>query len=206
MHVDDDISHVTQNRQLLRQQLQLPDEPYWLNQTHSTVIVEANDKTTLPTADASYTQTKNVVCAVMTADCLPLLICDRAGTIVAAIHAGWKGLANGVIESSIAALPVSPNELLVWLGPAIGPTAFEVGEDVVSVFMAHDTDAKIAFHTVSKDCWLGNLYVLATQRLHALGVTAIYGGNHCTYREATQFYSFRRDNRTGRMASLIWLS
>lgn len=205
-HVDDELSHVEQNRQWLQQELQLPNQPFWLNQVHSTIVVEANNTVGVPTADASFTQTPNIVCTVLTADCLPLLVCDRAGTTVAAIHAGWKGLANGVIEATIKALPVDAKELLVWLGPAIGPKAFEVGEDVFTLFTTHDPDAKLAFNPIDKGRWLGNIYLLAKQRLHALGVSHIYGGDHCTYQESEQFYSYRRDNHTGRMASLIWFN
>lgn len=204
-HVGDDIQAVTKNRQLLQTSLQLPHQPYWLNQTHSTIAVAANTHNDTPSADASFTQQAGIVCAVLTADCLPLLVCDKAGTTVAAIHAGWRGLADGVIEATIAQLPVKPADLLVWLGPAIGPTAFEVRQDVRAAFIKHQPDAAQAFVPQTAETWLGNMYLLAQQRLHALGITAIYGGNHCTYRESNMFYSFRRDGHTGRMANIIWI-
>lgn len=205
VHVQDDINAVAINRQRLCQQLTLPQPPVWLNQIHSTITVDAAKVTGTPDADAAYTNQPNIVCAVLTADCLPLLVCDKAGTVVSAIHAGWRGLANGVIEASIKALPVNPADLLVWLGPALGPQAFKVGNDVVAAFTAIDPAAIKAFTAIDAQHWLGNLYQLAKMRLNKLGVTHIYGGNHCTYTEADLFYSFRRDNVCGRMASLIWM-
>lgn len=205
IHVGDDTQAVIQNRQTLQTSLQLPQQPYWLNQTHSIIAVPAKAISDTPTADASFTQQTNIVCCVLTADCLPVLVCDKAGTTVAAIHAGWRGLADGVIEATINQLPVQPSELLVWLGPAIGPLAFEVKQDVIAAFTQHDSAALQAFTLLSADTWLGNMYLLARQRLHALGITAIYGGTHCTYTETNLFYSFRRDGHTGRMASIIWI-
>jgi len=210
LHVQDDEQLVWQNRQLLMTAANLPQQPYWLNQTHSTTVVslvgQSHNAEQLPAADASVTQMTGQVCLVMTADCLPLLICDKAGTQVAAIHAGWRGLLDGIIENTLAKLTATPNDLLVWLGPAISQAHFQVGSEVRDAFMAHDPQASRAF-IADGDKWLADLYLLARQRLQALMVNAadIYGGDHCTYRETDLFYSYRRDSQTGRQASLIYL-
>jgi YfiH family protein len=176
----------------------------------------------VPDADASAARKAGAVCAVMTADCLPLLLCDEAGTVVAAAHAGWRGLAGGVVEATVKAMNVAPERLLVWLGPAIGPAAFEVGEEVRQAFMAHDPEAAKAFApsqalstqhsalstqvtTLSTNKWLADIYLLARQRLALLNVEQVYGGDLCTFADARNFYSYRRDGATGRMASLIWI-
>lgn len=203
-HVGDEPDRVATNRHLLHKKFSLPTQPIWLNQTHSTHIIDAATVTGIPTADASYSNKPNVVCAVLSGDCLPLLICDKAATVVSAIHAGWKGLANGVIENTINTLPVKPSDLLVWLGPAIGDQVYEVGWNVVSAFTQHDPAAIDVFVPLDSTHWLANLYALARMRLSRLGVTQIYGGNHCTYTEKNLFYSFRREGITGRMATLIW--
>ncbi len=155
-------------------------------------------------ADASHTDLTGVVCAVLTADCLPVLLCDREGRSVAAVHAGWRGLLNGVIEQTIAAMGAE-GELLAWLGPAIGPQAFEVGEEVLEAFLVDAPAAARAFMPSPGGRWLADIYALARQRLHRAGVTLVYGGEYCTYSEPERFYSYRRDGRTGRMASLIWI-
>ncbi|MDX2319417.1 MAG: peptidoglycan editing factor PgeF [Moritella sp.] len=210
LHVQDNSALVWQNRQLLMTAADLPQQPYWLNQTHSTEVVslvgQPHNAEQLPAADASVTMMTGQVCLVMTADCLPLLICDKAGSQVAAIHAGWRGLLDGVIENTIAKLSATPADLLVWLGPAISQAHFQVGSDVRDAFIAHDANACAAFVT-DGDKWLADLYLLARQRLHALTVNAsdIYGGDYCTYRQTDLFYSYRRDNQTGRQASLIYL-
>jgi hypothetical protein len=210
LHVQDDSQLVWQNRQLLMTVAHLPQQPYWLNQTHSTDVVslvgQSHNAKQLPAADASVTQMTGQVCLVMTADCLPLLICDKAGTQVAAIHAGWRGLLDGIIENTIVKFVAAPSELLVWLGPAISQAHFQVGNEVRDAFIAHDSQASCAFIT-DGDKWLADLYLLARQRLQALTVNAadIYGGDHCTYRETDLFYSYRRDSQTGRQASLIYL-
>jgi YfiH family protein len=205
-HVGDDPIAVAKNRQLLS--LYLPSEPVWVNQVHGTDVIDAATSSCLQNADASFTTKSNVVCVTMTADCLPLLLCDTKGTVVAAVHAGWRGLCDGVIEAAIAKMQVPTSEILVWLGPAIGPDAFEVGADVKAQFMTIDAQAELAFKPHA-DKWLGNLYLIAKQRLHNLGVTQIYGASvnedFCTYSDNTRFFSFRRDNVTGRMASMIWL-
>jgi len=202
-HVGDDALIVAGNRQLLNPFV--PTEPLWLKQTHSTIAVNAALTSCLPEADAAYSKQKNVVCAVMTADCLPILICDKDGSAVAAVHAGWKGLLDGVIESTIKALEIPPQNLLVWLGPAIGPNAFEVGRDVYDGFIQRDPDSVYAFaRQNTTDKWLADIYQLARLRLKYSGVTQIYGGDYCTYTDQEQFFSFRRDGDTGRMATLIW--
>jgi YfiH family protein len=183
----------------------LPSEPIWLKQIHSTDIVEAlhgDEKI----ADASFTTTPKQICVVLTADCLPVLICNRQGTIVSAIHAGWRGLANGILETSVAALNQAPEELLVWLGPAIGPTKFEVGRDVYEAFTSKHAISTKAFTAHAQDKWLANLYELAKIRLNLLGIKQIFTEEFCTFSQDDLFFSYRRDKgNTGRMASLIWL-
>jgi polyphenol oxidase len=206
LHVNDNPMHVAQNRQLLSEFL--PSEPVWLNQVHGTQVVDAANTTCVPEADASFATKKNVVCVTMTADCLPVLLCDSAGTCVAAVHAGWRSLCDGVIEATLKQMPAKSQDIMAWLGPAIGPNAFEVGAEVRAQFMAKDAQAETAFKAHG-DKYLGNLYQIATQRLNALGVMQIYGGGHdkdwCTFTDKENFFSFRRDGVTGRMATLIWL-
>lgn len=202
-HVGDDPQLVAENRALLRQQL--PAEPAWLSQTHSTLVLEASQVSAAPEADASFTRQDNTVCVVMTADCLPVLLCDRQGSVVAAAHAGWRGLCDGILEASIDSMQTDPAELMAWMGPAIGPDAFEVGAEVRAAFMAHDPASDAAFSPIGDDKYLADIYLLARQRLQAAGVSAIYGGGRCTVIERDRFFSYRRDGRTGRMASLIWL-
>lgn len=202
-HVGDDPQKVARNRQLLAQTLGCT--PTWLNQTHSCEVVEANAEQVLD-ADASWSQTPYLAALVMTADCLPVLFCDRAGTKVAAAHAGWRGLAGGILERSVAALATDPHELLAWLGPAIGPASFEVGDEVRSTFVAQHPQALSAFTPGAQaGKWLADLYQLARIRLAACGVTAVYGGGLDTFTDP-RFYSYRRANPTGRFASLIWLT
>lgn len=201
-HVKDDPVHVAHNRQLLS--AYVPTEPVWLQQVHGVRVIDAAQASCLEIADASVSQQKHVVCVTMTADCLPVLLCDQAGSVVAAVHAGWRSLCDGVIEATVSAMPVPANQLMAWLGPAIGPHAFEVGAEVRAQFMAQDTQAVHAFNAKG-DKWLGDLYTIARQRLQTLGVTQVYGGGYCTYSEPETFFSYRRDGDTGRMASLIWL-
>lgn len=207
MHVEDDPLNVARNRQLLN--TYVPTEPVWLNQVHGVTVVDAGQASCVPDADAAWSQTKRAVCAVMTADCLPVLFCNREGSVVAAAHAGWRGLCDGVIEATIAAMPVPAESLLAWLGPAIGPRAFEVGNEVRQEFINRQHEAKAAFAPAGEGKWLGDIYMLARLRLTRAGVTDIYGGgvdqDFCTYTDSERFFSFRRDGRTGRMASLIWL-
>jgi YfiH family protein len=202
-HVGDDGLKVAANRQLLNPYV--PTEPLWLNQVHGIAVVDAAIASCLPDADASFTRAPNVVCAAMTADCLPVLLCDEAGVVVAAVHAGWRGLCDGVIEAAVAAMQTPPQNLMAWLGPAIGPNAFEVGTEVRAAFMSHAGEAELAFRAAADDKWLGDIYLLAKQRLHKLGIKRIYGGGLCTYTDQAHFFSFRRDGATGRMASMVWL-
>lgn len=216
-HVGDEGTAVAANRALLRREL--PAEPVWLRQVHGTHCVDAASAAPGSEdveADASVAFAPNIVCVVLTADCLPLLLCDAAGTVVAAAHAGWRGLAAGVIESTVAAMAGSSNkhgELLAWLGPAIGPRAFEVGDEVRAAFIAHDGESASAFAPHGAGKWLCDIYALARQRLAALGVHRVAGptgissghADFCTYTEHERFFSYRRDGATGRMASCIWL-
>jgi YfiH family protein len=201
-HVGDDPDSVNQNRQIISMMLDLPSEPVWLNQIHSNRAVTAVATPIPQQADASYTDRPGVVCAVMTADCLPLLVCSTNGCEIAAIHAGWRGLLDGIIDNTLSAL--HNNDLLVWLGPAIGPKCFEVGSEVRDVFVAKSADYAPAFKQSNVDKWLADIYQLARINLAKLGIHKIYGGNFCTVTEATRFYSYRRDRDTGRMATLIW--
>jgi len=203
-HVGDDAKAIAANRSTLIQTLKMPTKPIWLKQVHGNQIVTANTDHSRCAADASFSTQPGHVCVVLTADCLPVLFCDRAGTRVAAAHAGWRGLANGILETTLQHLNVSPQDILVWLGPAIGPQTFEVGDEVREAFMDFLPSAKEAFKTSREGHWLADLYLLARQRLAHQGVTAVYGGDFCTYTDTERFYSYRRDKVTGRMASLIW--
>lgn len=205
-HVGDRSQAVQQNRWIIQQRLHLPNQPAWLNQVHGELVVAAAGAGECPTADASYTDQRQVVCAVLTADCLPVLFCDRDGSRVAAAHAGWRGLAGGVLESTVKTLGTEPGQLMAWLGPAIGPDAFEVGADVRDAFIDLNSATIDAFSSRAKGRWLADIYHLARIRLHEAGVTAIYGGGFCTFTDEKRFFSYRRDGVTGRMASLIWLS
>ena len=205
-HVGDTAAHVKANREHLQKKLCLPNEPIWLQQTHSTIALSATPNHREHEGDASFTHDMNQVCVVLTADCLPILLCNNEGTQVAAIHAGWRGLLNGIIESTLEAMG-SPQNILVWLGPAIGPTHFEVGEEVREQFIAKDNEAAHAFIPSPNGRWLANIYKLARLRFKKKNINEIYGGNYCTYSDPLSFYSYRRDGaRTGRQASLIWIS
>lgn len=208
-HVGDDTRAVQANRTKLKNDLNLPNEPIWLKQTHSTKVICLDDHaTSLPEeADASYTTQPNVICAVLTADCLPLLLAAKDGSVVAAIHAGWQGLAAGIIEATLLKLkPITKlNDLLVWLGPAIGPKAFLVKDDVRQQFLQKDPKAELAIRKHEGNTWLIDMYTIAKQRLNAYDVNNIYGGDFCTYTDQELFFSYRRDQQvTGRMASLIY--
>jgi polyphenol oxidase len=205
-HVGDNLDDVSKNRQLLQNNLHLKKTIIWLEQVHGNTAISADHPIDSLAADAIYSRTKQTVCAVQTADCLPLLVCSSSSYCVAAIHAGWKGLSNGIIETTIEALALPPNDILVWLGPAIGPKAFVVGEEVFQSFMDKDREAEAAFQPIENNLWQANLYKLAQQRLHKLGITSIYGGNYCTFTDNHRFFSYRRDQITGRMLSLIWVN
>ncbi len=202
-HVGDDPSAVEQNRALLRQQLALPAEPAWLQQVHSDRVVAASDTAGVE-ADASWSDRHDRVCVVMTADCLPLLFCNQQGDRVAACHAGWRGLHAGIIQSTLACFD-DPEDIMVWLGPAIGPDSFEVGEDVFTAFVEQHADNAQAFTRRDEQHWLCDIYALARGVLARQGVKQVYGGGLCTLQDAHRFYSYRRDSDTGRLASLIWL-
>lgn len=200
-HVGDDLNAVTQNRNIIRETLALPAEPVWLQQVHSNIAINAAEVTSLPQADASYSHAANIVCTVMTADCLPLLVCSSDGKSVAAIHGGWRGLLDGIITNTINAMHTK--DVLVWLGPAIGPDCFEVGTEVREAFVEKSAHFASAFKPQG-DRWLANIYQLARVELNTLGIDKIYGGDFCTVTEHERFYSYRRDKETGRMATLIW--
>jgi polyphenol oxidase len=201
-HVGDDPYLVNQNRLIIRTMLNLPSEPVWLNQTHSTRAVRAENSPTPLNADASFTNQEGVVCTVMTADCLPLLTCSTDGSEIAAIHAGWRGLLDGIIDNTIASL--NNTDLLIWLGPAIGSEQFEVGNEVRSAFLEKSENYEPAFKKHSQGKWLADIYKLARINLAKLGIKNIYGGHYCTVTDKERFYSYRRDKITGRMATLIW--
>jgi len=202
-HVEDDPIAVAKNRQRLLSLLGC--KPAWLRQVHGTAVVQAEPGEVLE-ADASWTAAPGIACTIMTADCLPVLFCDRAGTRVAAAHAGWRGLAAGVLEATLDTLAVAPDEVLVWLGPAIGAQAFEVGGEVREAFIAVHPQAAAAFDpSANPGRYMADICQLARIRLAARGVTAVYGGGFCTHSDP-RFYSYRRAARTGRFASLIWLA
>lgn len=202
LHVHDEPKNVLSNRQIIKNMLQLPAEPVWLQQLHGTNVVKADQAGELEQADASFTDQRNIVCAVMTADCLPLIFSSADGRKVAAAHAGWRGLQAGVIEQAVNAMKC--NDLLVWLGPAIGPDCFEVGGEVKDAFVTKSADFAPAFRPKPNNKWLANIYQLARINLAQLGIEKIYGGQFCTVTEQDRFYSYRRDGETGRMATLIW--
>ncbi|MGY3865941.1 peptidoglycan editing factor PgeF [Aeromonas bivalvium] len=211
-HVGDEPARVEDNRARLQLAAGIPEPLNWLNQVHGIAVHRVSKRyESAPDADAACAHEAGLACIVMTADCLPVLFCDRSGTVVAAAHAGWRGLLGneegGVLEASIRAMGCEPGEILAWLGPAIGPAAFEVGSEVREAFMAVQGEAAAAFVPSSNEGkWLADIYQLARLRLARAGVTAIYGGEHCTFSDAERFYSYRRDGQTGRMASIIWLA
>jgi YfiH family protein len=202
-HVGDDPAAVERNRERLR--ASLPADPVWLQQVHGTEVVDAATAPPLARADAAVARTRHVVCAVLTADCVPVLLADGGGDAVAIAHAGWRGLAAGVVEAAVARMDVPAASVIAWLGPAIGPRAYEVGREVREAFVRRDAAAVAAFAPGRDDRFLADLFMLARQRLAAAGIAAVYGGGHCTYTEAERFYSYRREPTTGRLASLVWI-
>lgn len=216
-HVGDQREAVAENRRRLCQQLELPAEPHWLTQVHGIQVADWDTHCAAPTgssdpahtaavpADAAVTRRRGCVCAVLIADCLPVLLCTRNGDAVGIAHAGWRGLAAGVIEATVAALNVPGEQLLAWLGPAIGPDHFEVGDEVRAAFRAYDMGADAAFRRNARARWQCDLQLLARQRLQALGLRSISAESACTYVDAQRFFSYRRNGVTGRMAALIWL-
>jgi len=204
-HVGDEESAVIQNREKLVSDLRLPREPFWLQQVHGIRVLNADASGMDRAADGSVAFQPGLVCSVMTADCLPVLLCDTQGSRVAALHAGWRGLAAGILEQGVESLQCNPRDLIAYLGPAIGPGVFEVGAEVRHAFVGKNPAAGSAFCSGDDNKWLADIYLLAIQRLAAAGVEKVYGGGRCTYSEPDDFFSFRRDKTCGRMAALIWM-
>ncbi|SKA45965.1 peptidoglycan editing factor PgeF [Enterovibrio nigricans] len=205
-HVGDNPADVDHNRAVLADVMGMPSPPAWLNQVHGTEVISLplSSASNVPDADASFTSSPDHVCVVMTADCLPVLFCNEAGTQVGAAHAGWRGLVNGVLEQTLAKFD-DTSEVMAWMGPAIGASEFEVGSEVREQFIASHPEAHYAFQP-HKDRWLADIYLLAKQRLAMAGVTKVYGGEYCTVSDPQRFFSYRRENCTGRQASCIWIS
>jgi polyphenol oxidase len=206
MHVGDSLASVQQNRTLLKNLL--PAEPAWLTQVHGTGVLDAANVKGAPEADASISTKSGVVCVIQTADCLPVLLCDEAGRVVAAAHAGWRGLVCGILEKTVAEMRnAGAGKIMAWLGPAIGPESFEVGEDVWNAFGVRGAATPDMFKVIAgkPGKYLANIYLLARKILGEAGVARIYGGDLCTVSDPRRFYSYRRDHVTGRMASLIWI-
>lgn len=202
-HVGDDGEAVAQNRARLRDAL--PADPVWLTQVHGTRLLDLDAASGDGEADAAMSRSPGQVCAVLTADCLPVVFCDSRGSVVAAAHAGWRGLLGGVLQNTVAAMQVAPAEVYAWMGPAIGPDAFEVGPEVQQAFILKSPDYAQAFRRGRGDRWFANLYRLAELVLQGCGVERIHGGGLCTFNESERFYSYRRDTCCGRMATLIWI-
>lgn len=202
LRTDDDPAAVAENR--ARLQRLLPQPPRWLAQVHGSTVVNADTLKDVPQADASVALVPGTVCAIMVADCLPILLTDRASSCVGAAHAGWRGLAGGVIANTVARMPAQPADLMAWIGPGIGPGAFEVGDDVLEAFCAAIPERRNAFKPLHPGKWLCDLPALARDALQRAGVARVYGGDLCTHSDAQRFYSYRRDRITGRMAALIW--
>ncbi|MEP6701907.1 MAG: peptidoglycan editing factor PgeF [Betaproteobacteria bacterium] len=202
---DSGVPHVAQNLALLHDVIGV--NPVWLSQVHGTDVLAIDNPPPMPVGDAAVATRPGRAAAVRVADCLPVLFCDRAGTQVAAAHAGWRGLAAGVLEATVAAMHVEPQELIAWFGPAIGPDAFEVGDDVRDTFLQHDAESAAAFssYPARPGKWLADLFMLASMRLSATGLTDHFGGGICTVSNPDRFFSHRRDKTPGRMAALIWL-
>ena len=201
-HVNDKLQHVLANRQCIKNMLALPAEPVWLQQTHSVDVVCTDQLERSPVADASYTAKSNIVCTVLTADCLPVLLCDQQGTMIAAIHGGWRGLLNGIIENTVCKMLATG--LIAWLGPAIGAQSFEVGDDVRVAFIKKSAQFSSAFKNHAPGKYLADIYQIARILLNNAGVQQIYGGQYCTVTDKDRFFSYRRDGQTGRMATMIW--
>lgn len=211
-HVGDDLAAVDENRRRVRSLLRLPAEPAWIEQVHGTNVLDldaasavANRALAPVAADAVVSRRTRQVCVVQVADCLPVLFAARDASVVAVAHAGWRGLAAGVLESTVNSMGVTASRLITWLGPAIGPKHFEVGEEVRAAFTDDDPGAASAFVINERDRWNCDLHALARRRLEALGINAVYGKPCCTYADHARFFSYRRDGRCGRMAALIWL-
>lgn len=208
LHVGDEETAVNENRKQLAEDLHLPEPPRWLNQVHSNKVIDIVEYNyaQIPEADACFTNKKNTVCPIMTADCLPILLCNQQGHEIAAIHAGWRGLLAGVIPNTIVKMQSSPHELFAWLGPAIGPNVFQVNEQIKVDFLHSNPHNSDCFTTTKDQSIFANIYQIAKNELNCCGVQNIFGGNRCTFSEPELFYSYRRDQHiTGRMATLIWI-
>lgn len=205
MHVGDDAQRVLENRARLKKEAALPSGPIWLKQVHGANVVDAATTEGDVEADGVYASRRNRVCAVLTADCLPIFVCNRQGTEVALLHGGWRGLSSGIVAAGLRTFHARADELIVWLGPAIGARAYEVGDDVRRAFIGQDEAAAAAFEAGPPGKWTMDIYRLTRMHLNASGVTAIYGGEYCTATQSDLFFSYRRDGTTGRMASLLWL-
>ena len=203
-HVGDDPKQVIANRQIV--QKKISGMPLWLQQVHGVAVLDAEVAHCNAEADATVARIPGRACVVMTADCLPVLLCDRAGTVVAAAHAGWRSLCAGILERTVAKMACSADQIIAWLGPAIGAQAFEVGDDVRSAFLHVDAKAELAFVPAGQGKWLADICGLARQRLSAAGVHAVFGGKWCTVSDCERFFSYRREGVTGRMGSFIWLA
>ena len=199
----DDADAVIENRRQLQAALHLPSPPRWLRQVHG-VDVAVEPGFDEPEADAAITATPGTVLAILTADCLPVVLASKTGDDIGAAHAGWRGLCAGVLEATVGAMHTPAQQLIAWLGPAAGPQAYEIGEDVFAAFVQRDPAAAAAFVATRPGHWMVDLYALARQRLQAVGVTAVFGGDQCTISDSARFFSHRRDQRGGRIATLVW--
>jgi purine-nucleoside/S-methyl-5'-thioadenosine phosphorylase / adenosine deaminase len=215
LHVGDAVQAVTENRRRLCAELDLHKPPRWLAQSHSAKVVHLNADDPRKSAsgdgphqslaaDAAVTQSSDEVCVIMTADCLPVLFCERTGNVVAAAHAGWRGMAAGILEATVAAMHTPAEDILVWLGPAIGPDAYEIGDEVRAMLIQDQPLGELAFEPNGAGKWRCDLYLLASQRLRQAGIQHIYGGGFCTHTDRERFFSYRRDGECGRMATMIW--
>jgi len=198
----DDAEAVARNRDRLRESL--PDEPKWLRQVHGSVVADADTLADVQEADASVARRPKTVCVIQVADCVPVLFAGRDGSTVAAAHAGWRGLSGGVLENTVKRMALPASSVMAYLGPGIGPRAFEVGADVREAFLAHDSAAAAAFAPHVPGKWMADLYLLARQRLAALGIDSVHGGGFCTHSDPKRFFSYRREKTSGRMAAVIW--
>jgi polyphenol oxidase len=205
-HVGDERNSVLRNRELLKDAASLPAEPIWLEQVHGNVVWQVSGpSSSTPIADASVTRTKKQICTILTADCLPVIFCDLEGTAVGAAHAGWRGLAGGVLNETLRAMGSPAARVIAWMGPAIEQSAFEVGDEVREQFVARTPHHANAFASNDRGRWQADIYALARRELESLGVAGVYGGGFNVYADAERFFSYRRDKQTGRMATMVWI-